>query len=177
MGKTKCHYPALIKIFAAVSIVAALSLPVQAAWLWFEPVRVDLPDGTTLNLFVSGDEFFNWAHDSQGFPVKKGADGYFYYMTQNDTVFSYTRYRAGVTNPLLIPGMKKTVIPSNTLKKRENFYRITEAEDRKNKISYDGKWSGTFNNLVIYIKFSDQTEFPTTSRAAYDALVNSLTNA
>lgn len=177
MGKTNRRHHELIKFFGAISIAVVLSLPVQAAWLWFEPFKADLPDGSTLNLFVSGDEFFNWAHDSQGFPVKKGADGYFYYMIQNDTIFSYTRHRVGETNPLLIPGMKKTVFPSNTLKKREAFYKAVEAEDLKNKVTYDGKWSGTFNNLIIYIKFSDQTEFPTTSRAAYDALVNSVTNA
>jgi hypothetical protein len=32
---------------------------------------------------------------------------------------------------------------------------------------------GTFNNLVIYIKFSDQSDF-TVSRTTYDNLLNSL---
>jgi len=165
------------RLISVIILSALLSIPAFSANLSFEPFNPVLPDGTTLNLFVSGDEFFNWVHDSQGFPVKTGPDGYYYYVTQNDSVFTLTSYRVGITNPLLLTALKKTVIPSNIGRKRDEFYVKTEMEDRKNKFSNDAKWSGTYNNMVIYIKFSDQSEFPSTSRVAYDLMLNSETTA
>lgn len=154
-------------------LVVILSSPLRSAPLWFESFNVDLPDGTTLRLFKSGDEFFNWAHDTLGFPVQMNVDGYYYYMQQNDSIFSYTPYRVGATDPLSVGAIKVVTVPSNIYRKRQAFYKTMEEEDAKRNFSYDAKWSGTFDNLVIYIKFSDQADF-SVSRTAYDNLFNSL---
>jgi len=161
-------------IAAAASLLLYISL--SSAPLFFEPRIVTLPDGTTIKLFVSGDEFFNWMHDTLGYPVKKGNDGYYYYMLQNDSVFSYTGFRAGEYDPLSIKDIKPVAIPSNVSRKRAEFFRKMEEEDLKNNFSFDSKYSGVYNNLVIYIKFSDQSDF-TTSRATYDNRFNSLTSS
>jgi M6 family metalloprotease-like protein len=172
----KQHFPpssVTSRLIFALLTGMVLSATVCSAPLWFEPFRAGQPDGTTLRLFKSGDEFFNWAHDTLGFPVQVNDDGYYYYMYQNDSVFSFSPYRVGLTDPLKVAALKTTSVPSNIYKKREAFYKTVEDEDAKRKFRYDSKWSGTFNNLVIYIKFSDQPDF-SVSRTTYDNLFNSL---
>ena len=46
------------------------------------PHTITQPDGTKINCFVSGDEFFNWIHDKEGYPIIKGNDSYYYYALQ-----------------------------------------------------------------------------------------------
>ncbi len=48
--------------------------------LHFEPSLRMVPDGRQIQLYISGDEFFNYLHDENGFPVREGADGYYYYL-------------------------------------------------------------------------------------------------
>jgi len=49
-----------------------------SAPLSFEPAFKVLPDGKQIKLYLSVDEFFNYLHDENGFPVREGADGYYY---------------------------------------------------------------------------------------------------
>lgn len=146
----------------------------SAAPLFFEPFTAKLPDGREIKLYMSGDEFFNWMHDAFEYPVKKGADGYFYYLLQNDSLFSFTNYRVDLTNPWEIPSLKTITIPSNIDARRKNAFLPDSGEYKIIKPGIDAKHSGLFNNLVIYIKFSDQTDFPA-SRQSYDERFNSLT--
>lgn len=162
-----------IRLILALIFGVVFSAGICSAPLWFEPFSADQPDGTTLRLFKSGDEFFNWAHDTLGFPVQVKDDGYYYYMYQNDSIFSFSPYRVGLTDPLTVATIKRTTVPSNIFKKREAFYKTVEEEDAKRKFRHDSKWSGTYNNLVIYIKFSDQPDF-SVSRTTYDNLFNAL---
>ena len=57
-------------ILATMSVIillfTAMTASVLAAPLLNAPVTVTQPDGTTLDAFVSGDEFFNYLHDSEG---------------------------------------------------------------------------------------------------------------
>ncbi len=77
----------LARVFLIIFLSILSSSYLYSAPLYFEPVEVTLPDGTTLNLFVSGDEFFNWMHDKEGFPVAVGSDGYYYYQIQDLSTF------------------------------------------------------------------------------------------
>ena len=45
---------------------ALTSVNTNAAPLFDVPITVRQPDGTTLDAFISGDEFFNYLHDSEG---------------------------------------------------------------------------------------------------------------
>ena len=49
-----------------ILVCAAVTVNVSAAPLFGIPITVEQPDGTTLDAFVSGDEFFNYLHDSEG---------------------------------------------------------------------------------------------------------------
>jgi hypothetical protein len=43
----------------------------EAAFLRNVPVHVNQPDGTVLSCLASGDEFYNWLHDKDGFTIMR----------------------------------------------------------------------------------------------------------
>jgi M6 family metalloprotease-like protein len=157
----KQAYFLCLLFFTAITITAA---PVD-----FLPVSIQQPDGTVIQCYVSGDEFFNFLHDDQGYTIIQGEDGWYYYGEVQKGIVVPTEYIVGVANP--------------SLSKLQQWAKISGEEY---KVKYDAMWSqanslkngptaaphtGTFNNLVIYIRFSDDTEF-TTSRQVYDDRFN-----
>ena len=57
---------------------------VFAAYLRNMPTTLYQPDGSVLECFVTGDEYFNWAHDENGFTlIQSQGDGFFYYGVMN----------------------------------------------------------------------------------------------
>ena len=60
-----------------------LIIAVHTVWgmlLFDQPVTVEQPDGTVLELLASGDEFYNYLHDEDGFTiVQNPRTGYFVY--------------------------------------------------------------------------------------------------
>lgn len=55
-----------------------------AAPFSFLETTVTQPDGSQLTLYASGDEFYHWVHDKDGYTVLQGEDGYCYYAEKND---------------------------------------------------------------------------------------------
>lgn len=162
-------------IFLACFILALFTFSrTYSAPLSFEPFTGKLPDGTVINIFLSGDEFFNYLHDSEGFPLAVGADGYYYYLIQEGDNFNMTSYRFGKSDPHKIQDLKKVTIPSYVSEKRAAFYRKNDEESLKKGIKDQTKSTGTINNLVIYIKFLNETAF-TVTRASYESKFNNLT--
>ena len=43
----------------------------------FNPYKITQPTGEVIDCFISGDEYFNWAHDRNGFTlIQSHDDGY-----------------------------------------------------------------------------------------------------
>jgi hypothetical protein len=60
------------------------------------PVYFTQPDGTQYHCFASGDEYYHYLHDGNGFVIIQNQDGWFYYATHDangEQVAS--RYKAG----------------------------------------------------------------------------------
>ncbi|MCL2572669.1 MAG: InlB B-repeat-containing protein [Defluviitaleaceae bacterium] len=55
-----------VVISALILMFAFMTARVQAAPLFNIPITIEQPDGTSLDAFISGDEFFNYMHDSEG---------------------------------------------------------------------------------------------------------------
>lgn len=51
----------------------------DAAPFKFLPYTITQPNGEVIECFVSGDEFFNWIHDKDGYTIVQSSDGYYYY--------------------------------------------------------------------------------------------------
>jgi M6 family metalloprotease-like protein len=136
------------------------------------PYIITQPNGITINCFVSGDEFFNWLHDEEGYSIIQAADGYYYYAIQDGEFVIPSKYIANTVNPANV-GLKKwaKISESEYYRRREELFK----EDIKEKSSFSkAPHSGILNNIVIYIRFSDDAEI-TTTRQVYDVKFNELT--
>jgi M6 family metalloprotease-like protein len=140
-----------------------------AAYFEFLPYTITQPDGTVINCFVSGDEFFNWIHDKDGYTIIQAPDGYYYYGEQDGDLVKPSKYRVN------------SIIPSN--KGIGTWIKISLKEYQRRKesmFSYrnvgkglpeNAPQTGTLNNIVVYIRFSDDTEF-SAQRQAFDDKFN-----
>ena len=151
-------------------LILFASITADAAPLYFEKVSVTQRDGAVLNLFASGDEFYNWMHDGDGFTVMldKSTGNYVYADIVNDVLVP-TKLIPGISNPAHY-GLKPWIKVS--------------AESVKNKVlseygnnppgQGDSPTTGTINNLVVFIRFADETEF-TDQTSVYSSLFNNST--
>jgi M6 family metalloprotease-like protein len=156
-----------IRIFSLclAFVFSVLGTGLYAAWFDAIPVSVTEADGTEISCFASGDEYFNWLHDANGFTMIAGEDGNYYYAELSGETLVAGAFRVGSIDPAsegLEPWLKIPKIAY--LSKRDAYW---DGIDR----SVRAPHSGTLNNLVVYIRFSDQTEF-TVPRTVYDSRFN-----
>ncbi|MDO9577323.1 MAG: M6 family metalloprotease domain-containing protein, partial [Candidatus Cloacimonadales bacterium] len=138
-----------------ILILTVLFCSLHAAYLTNLPTTVFQTDGTELKLLASGDEFYNWLHDANGFTIiQSQTDGDFYYAERDGSLLKPSIFKVGNIVPSeqgFTPWLK---IDSNLiLQRREEFQQtMTQRIERPNR--------NTLNNLSIFIRFSDQEEFP-----------------
>ena len=88
------------KTFILIIALLGAMLCAIAAPLKNMEVRLTQPDGQVINCFASGDEFYNYLHDANGFTIVKGNGGFYCYAmydSQGQVVAS--SYRVGSVNP------------------------------------------------------------------------------
>jgi len=141
------------------------SIVLHAAWFNRLPYTVTQPDGSTIECFVSGDEFFNWLHDDAGFTIIVGDDGFYYYGTVAGEIVVPTTYRINSVNPESVGLQPWAKISQREYqKKKDEFWKDANRSTR-------APHSGILNNLVVYIRFNDQPEF-SIPRTVYDGRFN-----
>lgn len=146
-------------------LFAVLPLVLAAAYFENLPTEVVQPDGSVLNLLASGDEFANRLHDSEGYTIVQSfTDGYYYYATSQGEELVPSACRVDSGNPHAL-----TLSPGLNISPQEYQQRVQlmNAHSRGSRSPN----TGTVNNLVVYIRFLDQTEFPD-PRSYYDARFN-----
>jgi M6 family metalloprotease-like protein len=112
------------------------------------------PDGTKLNIYSSGDEFYNYLHDADGYKIIQGADSYYYYAAMENGKFVPTSYRAGEVSGKNIQALDK----NDNISAEEYKQRVAKFNEKLNR-DIKAPSAGSMNNITIYIKFPDQTEF------------------
>jgi M6 family metalloprotease-like protein len=161
------------KIIFLVSLSLCTGLLVSSP-LHFEPTLRLLPDGKQLQLYISGDEFFNYLHDENGFPVREGDDGYYYYLEQKGDDFFFTDLKAGYDNPAVDPDIKEVTVPSTVAAKRAEYQSKMEGSYLDRSQASATKSFDNLNNLVLYIKFSDEASL-SKPLSYFTGLFNNLT--
>lgn len=155
------------KIYAILIVfVLTLSLETRAAYVQNQPYQITQPDGTEINCFVSGDEFFNWLHDADGYTIIQAENGYFYYAVKDKDRIIPSEYLVESVNPVVTTGLKPWVKIS-----KQEYQRRKQSFEVDNHRSTLAPHEGTFNNLAIYIRFADDSEFSET-RQYYDDIFN-----
>jgi M6 family metalloprotease-like protein len=151
-------------IVFAVSIVLInfISAGLPAAYFEFFPAEVTQPDGEVIKCYSSGDEFFNWLHDEAGYTIIAGEDGYYYYGIRDGEQVTASEYRVNSVAPSQAGIEPRVVISERVYQERRRVF-----EEPMKRSSIRAPHTGIMNNLVIYIRFSDDPEF-TIPRSEYD---------
>lgn len=155
------------------------------------PISVTNPDGEVLELLTSGDEFSNYLHDEYGNKIMQGKDGYYYYAYQykeeifpgkikvdkkkykgkvhrkeiNDTDEQYKRRASRMYD---VPEIKNNEYEK--LKKNLNDSSSDFPELLNN--SSNSIHLGTLNNIVVFIRFSDDNDTWNKDLNYYQNLLN-----
>jgi len=156
----------LIDCMIVLSLALLLNINSYAAYLKNVPTVVKNPDGTEIRCFATGDEYFNYLHDADGYTIIQGEDGYYYYAHLENGKVAPSKYRVNSVNPSKV-GLKPNVLisPEEYQKRTTAYWK--DVDDPTGKAPHQG----TINNLVVYIRFNDDSEF-TTPRTHYDQLFN-----
>lgn len=157
-------------LFTALLLVSVF---IKAAPVYFMPQTIFQPNGDKIECFVSGDEFFNFYHDADGYTIIQGDDGWFYYAEKEKDIILPSQYLVNSVNPEQIGLQKWVKISKKEYNKRKDlmFAEVNSLKSGPAKSPH----SGDLNNICIYIRFADDTEF-TTNRQSYDNKFNSLTS-
>ncbi len=152
--------------------IAVISFPVpsESAYLRNVPVTVRQPDGQVLHCLASGDEFHNWLHDKDGFTIMQDpTTGFYVYAAKTGSGLAATALVAGRSDPV------KAGLPTNVNLSPEEVKAKIASLPQRNPLTMTGRvnapQTGVINNIVIFIRFSDEAEF-TDPVTLYDAKFN-----
>ena len=134
------------------------------------PVRLTQPDGQVIECFASGDEFYNYVHDANGFTIVKGEGGYYCYaMRDSKGEVVASPYRVNSVDPASV-GLQ----PYALISEKAYMQRRKEREQHIQPVKRpaDGELNhGRYNNLVVFIRFAGDT-YHTTSFSTVDSMFN-----
>ncbi len=150
-------------------LAAALAAPGgEAAYLEYVPQVLEQPDGSVVACFASGDEFYHWLHDEAGFVIVRDEESWnFVYADKVDGRLVPTACLVGVCDPRQA-GLKPRLLPDpEELQARVAAMAMPAPEPAPQ----GAPRFATLTNVVIFVRFADQTEFPT-PLASYEAIHN-----
>lgn len=147
-----------------------IGIGVMAAPLKNIEIRLTQPDGQIVNCYASGDEYYNYLHDANGFTIVKGDNGYYVYATKdaNGKVMP-SAYVVNSIDPASV-GLK----PYVKISEQEYYARRHEREQHLRKPqARNGKElnHGRYNNLVVFIRFAGDT-YHNTPFSTVEAMFN-----
>ncbi len=139
----------------------------HAAYLSRVPVTVQQPDGTIIHCLATGDEFHNWLHDKENFTIVQDPQtGYYVYAVLQKGVLIPSQYVVGRVDPAstdLTKGVNLS--PQRIAEERTAILRVGSGD------SHLAPRKGQINQLVIFIRFSDDPAFAEGIQY-YDSLFN-----
>jgi M6 family metalloprotease-like protein len=148
----------MTRVYALALLTIVVSSGVAAAPLRFVPQRVMQPDGAILECFASGDEYYNWLHDELGYTiVQNPSTGYYVYALPGKGGLSPSSLIPGRGNPALLGVEPWLMIPAEEIIARREASLAAVPGPVVNAPTL-----GSFTNIVIFIRFSDETEFADT---------------
>jgi len=133
-----------------------LPLSINSAWVNNHPSKLEQPDGTIIDVLLSGDEYHNWAHDIN------------YYTIIQDPKTGFWCWGKAVDGDVESTGYPVHLysIDGLGINPGDNISELKYSEKRANWESIAGNRNitrsptiGVIQNLTIFIKFADQSEF------------------
>ncbi|MBO4488253.1 MAG: M6 family metalloprotease domain-containing protein [Bacteroidales bacterium] len=142
-------------------------VPLRAAYFSFVPRTLTQPNGEQLHCFASGDEFYNWLHDAEGYTIIQNTEtGYFVYAAKENDKLIATPWIPGKDNPAAKSGLRPwlKISQEEYLQRRHAMLDPAKRPVTRNK----GTNKGHLNNIVIFIRFADDTNFTNSFNSVYE---------
>ncbi|MDL2308940.1 M6 family metalloprotease domain-containing protein [Bacteroidales bacterium OttesenSCG-928-B11] len=141
-------------------LFVGLIFSAQAAFLKDIPRTLIQPNGDTLHCFATGDEFYNYLHDADGYTIVQNVNtGYFVYAVRVDGEILPSQHIAGRVNPA-ISGLEPHVTISAQEWKARAKQKFADVPKKTKSRSYNRN-RGHINNLVIFIRFAGDSSLST----------------
>jgi M6 family metalloprotease-like protein len=157
------------RLVSFLSLLTVLAAPAWAVYLENVPTTLTQPDGRTVAALIDGDEFFHRVHDPAGYTIiKNEASGWYVYAMRQGDDLAPTSLVAGRDDPSRL-GLEKGLLPAPS--------KLRDLRKARPYMSNNGAKApptGTINNLVVYVRFKDQTEFDSAA-VYYDTTFNNTT--
>jgi M6 family metalloprotease-like protein len=156
-----------------------ISLSLWAAPLRNVPLTLVQPNGDTLHCLASGDEFFNYLHDANGYTIVQNEAGWYVYALPEGDSIKASGYIAGSVQPMQLSLQKHALPKGQVLEQMITHQRKFRQADRPSSLmnvsnappAYERN-HGVLNNLVVFIKFSDETSYSFSQLPTYEAMCN-----
>ena len=124
----------------------------NAAYLENVPQILHQPNGDTIYCFATGDEFYHYLHDSEGYTiVLDPATGYYVYAKLMEDELLPTDYVVGQCNPAsvgLLPYQNISAEAWRERRRAKEQFRLTRNRDGEQLFTH-------INNIVVFIRFAD----------------------
>lgn len=151
------------------------------------PIARIQPNGDTLHCFVSGDEYYQRLHDANGYTiVQNSTNGWYVYADRawnadhTDWEVVPTNHIVGSVNPASL-GLSPNIIASPaTVAARREAWEVPAAsrlQAPSGSKALTSRNRGTINNIVIFIRFSDDDEISTPFSTIENMFNDSSANA
>jgi M6 family metalloprotease-like protein len=155
--------------FSILLFSGFFSFSLPAAYLKNVPRVITQPDGSIVNCFSTGDEYHNWLHDAGNFTIiQDPVTGYFVYAVKQDGILRASSFIAGKDDPSRLGLQSGLNLDEQEVRlRRKELPRLPALKGTTGAMT-----TGTINNIVIFIRFSDQSEY-TEPVAKYNLAFNS----
>lgn len=149
-------------------------IKVNAAYLKDYTSKYVNPDGKEITFYITGDEYFRYAHDKNKNVLIKNDEGYYTYATIVDGKVVSTN---NIYDSKNIPSKTIKVEDIDLSKNQNMFHNYEEKTKTKKEFSSNKKRSQkegsidnvlNYNNTIIFVRFKGESEFVTPT------LINSL---
>ncbi|MCF8358193.1 MAG: M6 family metalloprotease domain-containing protein [Prolixibacteraceae bacterium] len=158
------------RILVLFGAMLLLTLQAKSAYFSFLPHEITQPDGEKIACFVSGDEFYHWMHDKDGYTIIQAPDGYYYYGVSTGDNIVPTKFRVNTVDPNTLAINKWEKISVDKYRESKTFF---ESYPKTKTAPLSAPHTNTLNNIVIYIRFADDDEF-TEPRQTFDDKFNQV---
>ena len=160
----------LLLLFLGLAVFSSMA---NAAYIRNHPLKLVQPDGEILSCFVTGDEFWRRVHDARGFSILKNpATGFYVYAVQAGEQVVASDYRVGWYDPEALGIVRGLAAPPPSLADRQLLRPMGSPASLQGIVP--APLTGTINNIVIYIRFKNETEFGDAT-SLYDDMFNAGT--
>ena len=165
-------------LLSTILLIALAISSILAAPLKNVPCTITQPNGEVIHCFVSGDEFFNYYHDAEGYTIIMNPEtGYYTYGIEVNGQVEPSEYIVGHVNPAttaaLVPGARisEERIMARRIERERQIHDNNTAIPMRPTMNH-----GQMYNVVVFISLAGDTVFPKTF-SQVDAMFNDTSSS